>query len=110
MFVKWVKHDGSEYRPGLAVCLEMNAELPVFCKICSIVMKDEQVVFTGSGMETICFDEHYHAFKVMYKPSQALTVFSVQELLYFKPMDVQMSYKSTDFSMFIVPCFHMMQP
>lgn len=46
MLVKWVKHDGSEYRPGLAVCLEMNAELPVFCKICSIVVKDEQVVFT----------------------------------------------------------------
>jgi hypothetical protein len=109
LLVKRVKHYGS-YRPGLVVCLEINEELPVFSKISTIVVKDEQVVLIGSSVETICFDEHFHAFKVLYKPSQAPKVFNVQELLYFKPMDVQMAYGSTDVSLFVVPYCHMMQP
>lgn len=110
LLVKRVKHYGSEYRTGLVVCLEMCEELPVFCKISAIVIKDEQVVFTGTVGETICFDEHYYAFKIVCKPSQALKVFSAQELIYFKPMDVQMAYGPEDLSLFVVPYCHMMQP
>lgn len=73
-------------------------------------MKDEQVIPTGSGVETICFDEHYHAFKILFKPFKALKVFDVKELLYFKPVDVQMAYGSTDSFLFIVPYCHLMQP
>lgn len=110
LLVKWVKHYGTEYRPGLVVCVEINEEMPVFCKISTIIVKDEKVILAGAGVENICFDEHYHAFKVLLKPSQALKVVSVQELVYFKPMDIQMSYGPTDSSLFVVPYCHMMQP
>lgn len=39
LLVKWVKHYGSEYRPGLIVCLEFSEELPVFCKISTIIVR-----------------------------------------------------------------------
>lgn len=104
----WSRKDVTDFQegPGLVVCLEINEELPVFCKISTIVVKDEQVVLIGSGVETICFDKHFFAFKVLYKPSQAPKVFSIQGLLYFK----QMAYGSTDVSLFVVPYCHMMQP
>ena len=108
--VKWVKHYGTEYRPGLLVCVEVADEMPVFCKIRTLIVKDEQVILTGSVVETICFDEHYHAFKIVFKPFQALKVLDVQELLYFKPVDVQMAYGTTDSSLFIVPYCHLMRP
>ena len=107
--VRWVKHHGTEYRPGLIVCVEVVDEMPVFCKISTIIVKDEQVILTGSGVETMCFDEHYHAFKILLKPFQALRVFDVEDLLYFKPVVVQMAYGPTDSSLFIVPYCHLMQ-
>lgn len=39
--VRWVKHHGTEYRPGLTVCVEVVYEMPVFCKIRTIIVKDE---------------------------------------------------------------------
>lgn len=107
--VKWVKQHGTEYRPGLIVCVEVADEIPVFYKIKNIIVKDKQVILTGSGTETICFDEHYHALKVLLRPFQALKVFDVQQLLYFKPMDVQMADGPTNSSLFIVPYCHLMQ-
>lgn len=77
--------------------------MPVFCKIRTIIVKDEQVILAGSGVETICFDENYNAFRIMLKPLQAIKVFNVQDLLYFKPLDIQMAYGPTDASLFIVP-------
>lgn len=91
------------------MCVEVADEMPVFCKIHNIIVKDEQVVLTGSGVETICFEEHYHAFKVLLKPFQALWVFDVKELFYFKPVDVQMAYGPTESSLFIVPYCHLMK-
>ncbi|KAK0149552.1 hypothetical protein N1851_009708 [Merluccius polli] len=97
--VKWVKHNGTEYRPGLLVCVEVAAEMPVFCQIQTVIVKDEQVTLTGSGVETVCFDEHYHAFKIVLKPFQAVKVVHVlviQELVYFKPVDVQMGFVGSE--------------
>ena len=108
--VKWVKHYGTEYRPGLIVCVEVAEEMPVFCKIRTIIVKDEQVILAGSSIETICFDEHYNAFRIMLKAMQAIKVFNVQDLLYFKPLDIQMAYGPTDASLFIVSYCHLMQP
>lgn len=105
--LKWVKHYGTEYRPSLIVCFEVADEMPVFCKIRTIIVKDEQVVLTGSGIETICFDEQYHAFKILFKPLQALKLLNIQELLYYKPMDVQIAYGPTDSFLFIVPHCHL---
>lgn len=107
--VKWVKHHGTEYRRDLIVCVEVAIEMPVFIQIKTIVVKDEQVVLIGSDVETICFDEHCHAFKVALKPSGMLKVFDVKELLYFKPVDVLMAYGTTDSSLYIVPYCYLMQ-
>ena len=38
--------------------VEVADEMPVFCQIRTVIVKDEQVVLTGSGVETVCFDEH----------------------------------------------------
>ena len=107
--MKWVKHHGTEYRHDLIVCVEVAIEMPVFCKIKTIVVKDEQVILIGSDVETICFDEHYHAFKVVLKPGGALNMFDVKELFYFKPVDVLMTYGTTDCFIYIVPYCHLMQ-
>jgi len=66
--VKWVKHFGSEYRPGLVVCVEVANEMPLFCKIKTVFVRDGKVILIGSSVETICFDEYYHAFKILLKP------------------------------------------
>lgn len=108
--VKWVKHYGTEYRPGLIVCVEVAEEMPIFCKIRTIIVKDEQVILIGSGVETICFDEHYNAFRILLKPLQAIKVLNVHDLIYFKPLDIQMAYGPTDASLFLVPYCHLMQP
>ncbi|XP_023817614.1 uncharacterized protein LOC111948487 isoform X1 [Oryzias latipes] len=107
--VKWVKHNGTEYKPGLIVCVEVANEMPVFYKIHTIFVKDEQVVLALSGVETVCFDEHYHAFKILLKPFQIVTVLNIQDLFYYKPMDVQMTYGPSDTSMYVVPYCHLMQ-
>ena len=52
--------------------------MPVFCQIRTVIVKDEQLTLTGS--ETVCFDEHYHAFKIVLKPFQGVKVVDVQEL------------------------------
>ncbi len=108
--VKWVKHYGTEYRPGLIVCVEVADEMPVFYKIQTIIVKDEQVILAGSGVENIRFDEHYHAFRILLKPFQTVKVFNIQDLFYFKPLDVQMAHGPTDTSFFIVLYCHLMQP
>lgn len=62
--VKWIKHHGTEYHPDFIVCKEVVCEMPVFCKIKTLAVKDENVLLCGTLMETICFDEHYYAFTV----------------------------------------------
>lgn len=107
--VNWVKPFSTEYQPGLIVCVDVADEMPVFCKINYIIVKDEQAVLAGSVVETVCFEEHYHAFKILFKSFQALPVFDMEELLYFKPVDVQMAYGPTESSLFIVPYCHLMK-
>lgn len=106
--VKWLKYYGTEYRPGLLVCIDVVDELPLFCKITSIIVNEENVVLCGTDVETLCFDEHYQAFEIEIKPSQTLKVFNVKELLYFKPVDVQMTYGSDNTSSYVVPYCHLL--
>lgn len=106
--VKWVKHHGTEYKSGLIACVEVVDEMPVLYKIHTIFVKDEQVVLALSGVKTICFDEHYHAFKISLRPS-TVKVLNIQDLFYYKPMDVQMTYGPSDTSMYAVPFCHLIQ-
>jgi len=53
--VKWIKHHGTEYRPDFIICTEVTCEMPVFCKIKTIAVKDNNVLLCGTLMETVCF-------------------------------------------------------
>lgn len=105
---KWVKCQGTEYRHDFIVCTEVSSGMPVFCKIKAIVVVDETVVFSGKLMETVYFDHHYYAFKVRPHPCQVLKVFTMNELCFYKPFDVQRKYGTSDSSMYIVPYCHFM--
>ncbi|XP_056120086.1 uncharacterized protein LOC130097313 [Rhinichthys klamathensis goyatoka] len=107
--VKWIKHHGTEYRPDFIICTEVACEMPVFCKIKTIAVKDENVLLCGTLMETICFDDHYHAFTVRLHPDRVFKVVNVNELCSFKPFDLQMKYGTTDSALHVVPYCHLMQ-
>ncbi|KAI7808364.1 hypothetical protein IRJ41_002977 [Triplophysa rosa] len=107
--VKWIKHHGTEYRPDCIICTDVTCEMPVFCKVKSIAVKDENVLLLGTLMETVFFDDHYHAFTVRLHPERVLKVVNVNELCYFKPFDLQMKYGKTDSALHIVPYCHFMQ-
>ena len=106
---KWIKYHGTEYRCDFIVCTEVACEMPVFCKIDMIAVKDDCVLLCGKLMETICFDNHYHAFKVKLHPDKVPKVLHINNLFYFKPFDVQMKYGTTDSALYIVPYCHFMQ-
>ena len=82
--------------------------MPVFCKIESNAVKDENVLLCGKLMETVCFEHHYHAFKIRLHPENVRKVLHIDELCYFKPFDVQMCYGNIDCSKYIIPYCHFM--
>lgn len=106
---KWIKYYGTEYRPDFIICTEVACEMPVFCKIQTIVVKDDSVLLCGKLMETMCSDDHYHAFKIKLHPDNVRKVLHINDLLYFKPFDVQMKYGTTDTALYVVPYCHFMQ-
>lgn len=80
--VQWIKHHGTEYHPDFIICTEVACEMPVFYKIKTIAVKDENVLLCGTLMETLCFDDHYHAFTVRLHPDRVLKSVNVNELLF----------------------------
>lgn len=106
---KWIKYHGTEYRRDFCVCIAVSFDMPVFCQIKAIVVRDDDVLFCGWLMETLCFDDHFSAFMVRLHPSRLLKVLNISEIFYFKPYDVQMKYGTTDSSLYIVPYCHFME-
>ena len=103
--VRWAKHHGNMYRPGLVVCLKVLNEMPVFHKIHRVVLKDERLLLCTFALQTLCIDEHFYAFKVVCT-AEGPHVVDVKELFCYKAFDMQMSYSNEDSSLFIVPyCF-----
>lgn len=83
--------------------------MPVFCKIKTIAVKGDSGLLCGKLMETMCFDNHYHTFKVKLHSDNVLKVVHINDLFYFKPFDVQMKYGMTDTALYVVPYCHFMQ-
>ena len=106
---KWIKYHGIKYRCDFIVCTEVTCEMPVFCKIDTIVEKDDCVLLCGKLIETVCFENHYHAFNVKLHPDNVLKVLHINDLFYFKPYDVQMKYGTADSTLYVVPYCHFMQ-
>ena len=102
--MKWVKHQGIEYRLDFLVCVKVDIDLPVFYQIKDIIVQNERVFFIGQNMETVCFDSHFNAFQVatMTKPCK-LQVVEVCDLVYYRAFDIQMSYDKADHQLFVVP-------
>jgi hypothetical protein len=99
--VKWVKCSGNVFRPGLATCVKVENELPVFAVIQTFFIKDEQVLFITTALETICLNEHVHAYKVLHT-SEAPFVLDIKVILYHRIFDILMSYRG-DTDLFSVP-------
>ncbi len=51
--VKWVKHCGNTYRSGLAVCVQVQNDMPVFHVIQNIVIKDEHILLITTALKTL---------------------------------------------------------
>lgn len=102
MVTPWVKCQGVEYRTGLAVCLELDDDAPVFGKIVQIVLKDG-INFLVSCMESV-FVEHLHAYNVV-EQEHTFVLKKPQELLYFKPFDLQMSYGNDTLFYIVLDCY-----
>ncbi|XP_051741574.1 uncharacterized protein LOC127508052 isoform X1 [Ctenopharyngodon idella] len=107
--VKWVKYNGTEYRSTLIICGEVTLDLPVFYKIKDIVVRNECVLLVASRLKTVYFDEHLYAYRIDPRPSDSLKVFNVNELVYYKPFDLQMSYGSANFFWYVVPYCNLVQ-
>ena len=67
-------------------------------------MKDERVMFIAEYMQTICLDDHFFAYEVaaLAKPHM-LHVLDVNDLTYYKPFDLLMSYDKNDCRCYVVP-------
>ena len=103
--VKWAKHNGNLYCPGLVVCLKVLNDMPVFYKIQRVVVNDEKLLLITFSLQTLCLDEHLYAYKVVCTTDGSHVIF-VKDLFCYKAFDVQMSYSDNDSSSFIVPyCF-----
>ena len=101
--VKWAKHLGNMYRPGLVVCLKVLNDMPVFHKIHRVVLNADRLLLFTFALKTVCLDAHFHAFKVVCT-ADGPHIVDVKELLCYKAFDLQMSYSNDDLSSFIVPC------
>jgi len=101
--VKWVKHHGTEYRLDMVVCSEFASEMPVFYQIKDIFVKEETIYLVGYALETICFDDHLHAFKVLRKRNPPGKVLYLTDIVYYKPFDLLMSYGARDSFYYTVP-------
>lgn len=98
----WVKCHGTEYRKNLVVCLDLVEDVPVFGKIVQILIKDG-VYFLVSCMESE-FVEHLHAFRV-FAQEHSLVLKKTEQLFYYKPFDLQMTYGNDSSFYIVLDCY-----
>lgn len=101
---KWVKNFGTEYQVGMFVCMGTHLEIPVFKKICHIVINDDKVLFLTCGVDTLYFDEHFNAYCVR-EGTESFSVISMDELVYYKPLEKHLSNEMDD-AIYVVPYCH----
>ncbi|KAM9759956.1 uncharacterized protein ACNS7B_006346 isoform 2-T3 [Menidia menidia] len=103
----WVRVEGVEYRPGLAVCSTIQDEMPVFCQISDVLLVDNTFLLLSKQLFTETFDDHHHAFRIVQSEERHLV--KIPELKFHKPFDIQNSYGVSNECLFIVPQFKMLE-
>ncbi|CAG5928484.1 unnamed protein product [Menidia menidia] len=99
----WVRNYGTEYQVGLFICTAMSNDLPVFNKICHIIIHKQQAFIIGCAANTLYFDEHFHAYRIEEKNNEH--VICIDKLTYVRPFDRQYSNESEN--IYIVPHCYM---
>lgn len=102
MCVRWVKHQGFTFRTGLVICGKVELEMPQFYQISSLIVKDDIVLLVTFVIDTVCFDEHFHAYRVV-KTGKGPIIFFLKDLEYYRPFDMQVSYGIDTTNVYIVP-------
>ena len=75
----WVKKNGVKYQKGACVIVGMNAdELLLFGLIVNVYIIQYQILFQVKILETIEFDDHFHAFVVNKKVDPDVFVWDSQ--------------------------------
>ncbi|XP_041935316.1 uncharacterized protein LOC121697735 [Alosa sapidissima] len=86
----WVRNYGTEYQIGLFIATETSHDLPVFKKICRIIIHEQHAFIIGCTVDTLYFDEHLHAFCIE-EQNDDYVVICIDQLTYFRPFDKQYS-------------------
>lgn len=71
---KWIKYNGTEYRRNFVICIAVQNDMPFFCKIKFIVVRDDDVLFCGLLMQSVCFHEQFYSFEVKLHPDRVVKV------------------------------------
>lgn len=100
----WVKSYGTEYHIGMLVCTKKDVDLPIFNRIVSIIIKDNQAFLLMCKVETLYFDEHFNAYCVK-DSGDSYSVQCIGDLMYYRPYDKQFS-NEMDEKTYVVPYCH----
>lgn len=81
---RWVRNYGTEYQIDLFVCTGTSNDLPVFNKICNIILHEQHALIIASTVDTLYFDEQSNDHALIF----------VDQLTYFRPFQKQYSNES----------------
>ena len=95
-----VKSYGTEYQVGMYVCSGVENEMPLFNRIDSVIVRDDNAFLVTCEVSTMYFDDHFNAFNIEEK-ANVYKLISGDELVYYRPHDRQFS--CTDDRMYIIP-------
>lgn len=84
---------GTEYQIDLFVCTGTSNDLPVFNKICNIILHEQHALIIASTVDTLYFDEQFHAYCIQEQSNDHALIF-VEQLTYFRPFQKQYSNES----------------
>jgi len=91
---RWVRYYGTEYQVGLFICTGCTDDLPVFKKICDIIIYEQRAFIISCNVETMYYDDHLNAYCIEDQMNE-ISVISVKDLTYFTPFDKQCSNENS---------------
>ncbi len=93
-----------QYQIDLFECTGTSHDLPVFKKICNIIIHEQHAFIIGCTVDTLYFAEHFHAYCIEEQNNEHAVIY-IDPLTYFRPFDKQYSNESV--RAYIVPYCYM---